>query len=183
MAPLALANLHTKASLSALAGMLLTTPPGTYETYMAAKYLGETHDPAWFPVLLEFADQHGAWHLADAAQSGGETAVPALLARLKSSDPNIRNSAINALGYTGSRAAVPILINLLAPSFTENAAVDTATHANLALAQLTHLSADRNSDGASRANWHARWQQWWLANASSATIYKSGGCPGDKELP
>jgi HEAT repeat protein len=39
-APLALANLSTKASLSALAGMLLHTDPGTYEYMTAAENLG-----------------------------------------------------------------------------------------------------------------------------------------------
>ena len=114
-APLALANLATKASLSALAGMLVTTTPGTYESAMAAQYLGETHDPTWLPVLLEFADQHGAWLLSHAAESGGDAAIPALLARMHSPDPNTQSAAIDALGHTGSRAAVPVLIRMLPP--------------------------------------------------------------------
>jgi hypothetical protein len=62
-APLALANLGTKASLAALAQMLLNSTPGTYEFMTAANDLGKTRDRAWFPLLMEIADQHGAMYL------------------------------------------------------------------------------------------------------------------------
>jgi hypothetical protein len=57
-APLALANLTTKTSVAALAQMLVTTEPGSHENMMAAEKLAEIHDPAWFPLLLRYADQH-----------------------------------------------------------------------------------------------------------------------------
>jgi hypothetical protein len=69
----------------------------------AAENLGKTHDPAWFPLLLEVADQHGAMYLSYAAESGGDAAMTALLARLRSPDPNTLGAVINALGNTGSR--------------------------------------------------------------------------------
>jgi HEAT repeat protein len=47
-APLALANLSTKASRAALAQMLLDTNPGTYEFMKAAENLGKTHDRPGF---------------------------------------------------------------------------------------------------------------------------------------
>ena len=85
-APLALANLSTKASLSALAQMLLHTEPGTYEYMTAAQKLARTHDPAWFPLLLEVTNQHGDMYLRYAAESGGDAAISVLLARLQTAD-------------------------------------------------------------------------------------------------
>jgi hypothetical protein len=180
-APLALANLATKTSLSALAQMLLYTEPGTYEYMTAAEKLGQTHDPAWLPLLLEVADQHGAMYLSYAAESGGDAAIPALLVRLRHHNPNTRNAAIYALGRTGSRAAVPLLINLLGLQANPNEGdgKDTAISANVALRQLTHIYAEQGSGGEAIPSW----QQWWRTSGSSATIYRPGECVADAKLP
>ena len=171
-APLALANFATKTSLSALAQMLLYTEPGTYEYMTAAENLGQTHDPAWLPLLLEVADQHGAMYLSYAAESGGDAAIPALLVRLRHHNPNTRNAAIYALGRTGSRAAVPLLINLLGLQANPNEGdgKDIAISANVALRQLTHIYAEQGSGGEAIPSWQSRWQQWWRTSGSSATI-------------
>jgi hypothetical protein len=184
-APLALANLATKTSLSALAQMLLYTEPGTYEYMTAAEKLGQTHDPAWLPLLLEVADQHGAMYLSYAAESGGDAAIPALLVRLRHHNPNTRNAAIYALGRTGSRAAVPLLINLLGLQANPNEGdgKDTAISANVALRQLTHIYAEQGSGGEAIPSWQSRWQQWWRTSGSSATIYRPGECVADAKLP
>jgi hypothetical protein len=181
-APLALANLSTKASLSALAQMLLHTEPGTYEYMKAAQKLAWTHDPTWFPLLLEVANQHGDIYLRYAAESGGDAAISVLLARLRTTDRNNRSSVIFALGDTGSRAAVPILIQLLDSHGNENGRND-AIEANVALQQLTHLYAEQGPDGSLIPTWHNRWQQWWLTSGSSATIYKPADCVADTKLP
>ncbi len=165
-APLALANLWTKASLAAPAQMLRDSQPGTYESMMAAERLGETHDPAWLQPLLEDADQHGVMYLAYAAESGGDAAIPALLVRLHSQDPGIRDAAIYALGSTGSPVAVPVLLSLLGGQGDPN----TAITANVALMRFTHC-------------WQSRWQRWWCASGSSATIYRPGACVEDVKLP
>jgi hypothetical protein len=184
-APLALANLATKASLAALAQMLLSTKPGTYEYMAAAEKLGRTHDPAWLPLLLEVADQHGTMYLSYAAESGGDAAIPALLARLHSHDPNIRDAAIYALGRTGSRAAIPLLINFLGVQTNQKTGngESAAISANAALMQLTHVYAEQGSDGNAIPSWQRRWQQWWLTSGSSATIYRPGECVADVKLP
>ena len=184
-APLALANLATKTSLSALAQMLLDTEPGTYEYMTAAEKLGQTHDPAWLPLLLEVADQHGAMYLSYAAESGGDAAIPALLVRLRHHNPNTRNAAIYALGRTGSRAAVPLLINLLGLQANPNEGdgKNTAISANVALRQLTHIYAEQGSGGEAIPSWQSRWQQWWRTSGSSATIYRPGECVADAKLP
>jgi hypothetical protein len=178
-APLALANLGTKASLAALAQMLRDSQPGTYESMMAAEKLGQTHDPAWLPLLLEVADQHGGQYLANAAESGGDAAIPALLVRLHSQDPGIRNAAIYAFGSTGSRAAVPVLLSLLGGQGDR----DTAIYANVALMRLTHFYAEQGVDGDAIPSWQGRWQRWWLASGASATIYRPGACAEDVKLP
>jgi len=184
-APLALANLATKTSLSALAQMLLDTEPGTYEYMTAAEKLGQTHDPAWLPLLLEVADQHGAMYLSYAAESGGDAAIPALLVRLRHHNPNTRNAAIYALGRTGSRAAVPLLINLLGLQANPNEGdgKNTAISANVALRQLTHIYAEQGSGGEAIPSWQSRWQQWWRTSGSSATFYRPGECVADAKLP
>jgi HEAT repeat protein len=183
-APLALANLSTKTSLSALAQMLLHTDPGTYEFMTAAQKLGRTHDPSWFPVLLAVAEQDGAMYLSHAAESGGETAIPALLDRLGSMDTNTRNAAIYALGHTDSRASVPILISLLGSQASpmEDAQNETMS-ANAALQQLTHFYAEAGANRELISSWHRRWQQWRLASGASANIYKPGECVADTLLP
>ncbi|HEY6412312.1 MAG TPA: HEAT repeat domain-containing protein [Edaphobacter sp.] len=182
-APLALANLSTKASLAALAHMLLDTNPGTYEFMKAAEYLGKTHDPAWFPLLLEVADQHGAMYLFYAAESGGDTAIPALLARLHTSDANTRSAAINALGNTGSRAVVPLLISLLDPQAKDEDGRNNSISAMVALRKLTHVYAEQDPDGTSIPNLRNRWQSWWLNFGPTVTIYKPDACVADTKLP
>jgi HEAT repeats len=182
-APLALANLSTKASLAALAQMLLGTNPGTYEYIKAAENLGKTHDPVWFPLLLEVADQHGPMYLSYAAESGGEVAIPALLARLHTPDANTRGAVINALGNTGSRAAVPLLIGIFGPQAQDEDGRNTAISVNVALRQLTHVYAEQDSGGTSIPSWHSRWQNWWLTSGPTAAIYKPGECVADTKLP
>jgi HEAT repeats len=182
-APLALANLSTKASLAALARMLLDTNPGSYEYMKAAESLGKTHDPAWFPLLLEVADQHGAMYLSYAAESGGEVAISALFARLHTPDANTRSAVIIALGNTGSRTAVPLLIGLLGPQAQDEDGRNTAISVNAALRQLTHVYAEQDSGGTSISSWHNRWQNWWLTSGPTAAIYKPGECVTDTKLP
>jgi len=151
----------------------------------AAQNLGKTHDPAWFPLLLEVADQHGAMYLSYAAESGGEGAISTLLARLHSPEPNTRSAAIYALGQTGSRAAVPLLINLLMSQGDQKDAdrQNAAITANGALMQLTHVYAEQGSDGTSIPSLYARWQEWWRTSGPTATIYRPGECVVDTKLP
>jgi hypothetical protein len=184
-AGLALANLSTKASLAALAQMLLDNNPGTYEYMTAAENLGKTHDPAWFPLLLEVADQHGAMYISYAAESGGDAAMTALLAPSALSRSQHSWRCDQRLGHTGSRTAVPVLISLLgaqAHQKDENGR-NAAIFANAALRQLTHVYAEQGSGGASIPSWHSRWQNWWLTSGPTASIYKPDDCVADTKLP
>jgi len=183
--PLALSNLATTASLAALAKMLISTESGSYESISAADYLGRTHDSNWLPLLLSVADRQGSMYLAYAAESGGEAALPALLARLHSTEHGTRNAAIYALGHTGSRAAIPLLISLLSvrTDETEKDGFDDAATANAALQELTHFYIDRSQSDTSVDSWHRRWQQWWVASGLHAPLYRPGECAENKELP
>ncbi len=183
-ATLALANLATKASLSTLAEMLIHADTGTYESMSAAEYLGRTHDPIWLPVLLAVADQHGAMYLRYAAESGGETAIPALATRLSTTTPDGRSNAIFALGQTGSRTAIPMLIYFLKTSVSSDGegSNDEASAANAALMQLTHHYFEGQPE-----SWvdvaHQRWQRWWLTSGQDAKIYRPGECVPDTPIP
>jgi HEAT repeat protein len=79
-------------------------------------------------------------YLSYAAESGGDVAIPAILVRLRDHNPNTRHAAIYALGRTGSRAAVPLLINLLElqASPNEGDGKDIAISANVALRIVCH---------------------------------------------
>ena len=183
-APLALSNLATKASLSALAQMLLHTPPGSYEYMSAAEALGRTRDPLWFRLLLEVADQHGAMYLGYAAESGGAAAIPALVARFHNPGSDTRANVISALGRTGTRAAAPFLIGLLNGNTTDGDERNVVIGANLALRELTHVYADPVSVE-DMTTWQRRWQQWWFTAGSTAPIYtaRRGDCVSDTKLP
>ncbi len=182
-APLALANLNTKASLAALAEMLVQNKPGSYEFSMAASLLGKTHDPVWLPLLLEVADQHGGMYLRYAAQSGGDSAIPALLARVRSRDEGVRNAAISALGEIGSRAAIPILIGFLGVRGSPNDEMDhgLARSAESALMELTHVHAD--STVANDPQIQSRWQHWWFTSGATAEVYRPEDCAAYTKLP
>jgi hypothetical protein len=181
-APLALSNLSTKASSAALAQMLVDDKPGSYESMTAAEGLGKTHDPAWLPILLEASDQHNSMYLRYAADSGGDAAIAPLLTRLHT--PTTRSSAIFALGYTGSRAAIPILISLLSTQANPDEETRNVTlTASTALRQLTHLYPEQDGGAAPISTWHNRWQNWWVTFGQTATIYKPEDCVADTKLP
>lgn len=184
-APLALASLSAQTSLSANAEMLVHSEPGTYESIGAAQYLGQTHDPKWLSALINAADRRGAMYLPFAAQSGGEAAVPALVARLNNTKSGIQRSAIFALGDTGSRAAVPLLISLLKTSVSSNGEIsmDEAASAKAALQQLTHHYVQQPIPEFWVALARQRWQQWWLTSGQDAKTYRPDECVADTQLP
>ena len=184
-APQALATLATERSLAALAKMLTRTEPGTYNSGIAADYLGKTHDPKWLPALLDFADRQGATYLSDAAQAGGEAAIPVLLARMNSTDPAVRSNLTFALAYTGSRAVIPLLISQIKTHTSSNGetSTDEASTANEALKQLTHRYIEGPLDDPWVDRARERWQQWWLTSGQDAKTYKPGECVPDTPLP
>jgi hypothetical protein len=179
-APLAFHRLNTSRSLGALAKMLDTTKPGTYEHLEAADFLGQTGDPKWFPKLLKIAQENSkiANYVDDAAKSGGNKMVPVLLSMLGSEDTEFaRPNVVSAFGYTGSRSAVPILLNLL-----RSAETGTAERALYGLRQLTHRDIGGNRWFDNPQAQYPAWVRWWNAEGSSAPIYKATECGEVKPL-
>jgi hypothetical protein len=111
-------------------------------------------------------------------------AIPALLARMNSAKPGVRGSAIYALGSTGSREAVPLLISLLnvSPFPNEKASMEETASANAALQQLTHHYLPRPLPEAWVDSARQRWQEWWLDSGQEAKIYRPGECAPDTPL-
>ena len=179
-APLAFHRLNTPASLAALARMLDTTQPGTYEHMKADDFLGATEDPKWFRLLLDVAQKNPkiANYFANAAESGGEQILPVLLSMLQSADIEFtRSIAISTFGYTGSRSAVPVLLGLL-----RSPDPGTAQRALYRLRQLTHrdIGGDRWFDNPQSQ--YSVWINWWNAEGASAPIYKPTECGEVKPL-
>jgi hypothetical protein len=173
-APLAFHRLNTPASPGALARMLDTTDPGTSEHMQAAQFLAETGDPKWFPILLRVAEKNlkNGNYVYDAAEAGGDQMLPVLLSMLQSSDTeSTRPIAISALGYTGSRAAIPTLLGLL-----KSDEPGTAERALYALRQLTHRDVGGNHWFDNPQSQYPAWLNWWNANGASAPVYKATEC-------
>lgn len=173
-APKALFRLNTAKSLAALGDLFVHSEPGIYESMESARYLAATGDPKWFPLLSSFAKEHTkiANYVDDAAQSGGEQAIPLLLELSRSSDKQF--TAINgmqALGSTGSRAAVPLLIE-----FLKSPDSDTAQRALQSLRQLTHVSFSGEHWWEHPQSQYKQWRSWWNKNGGTAPIYKATEC-------
>jgi hypothetical protein len=179
--PLAFHKLNTARSMSAMAELLVNSKPGTYEHMESARYLAESGDPQWFPLLLEVARKNAriSNYVADAAQSGGEQALPFLVELTRSPDKEFSVlNAVMALGYTGSRAAVPILLELLR---SPEAAI--SQRALGGLRQLTHVRLQSDPWGENSQAQYGRWAQWWARSQSTARIYKPTECADFASLP
>jgi HEAT repeat protein len=172
-APLALHRLNTERSMAAMAELLRRAEPGTYEHMKSADYLAESGDQQWFPLLLEVAQKNariGSYD-DDAAELGGDRMLPALVALANSPDKEFtRINAVTAMGSTGSRTAIPILLDFLRSPDT-----DVADRARYALRVLTHRTAsdDQNENPQSQ---YPKWSQWWAHEGVTARIYKATEC-------
>jgi HEAT repeat protein len=178
-APLAFHRLNTKRSIAALAGLLKKTEPGMYEHLESAKYLADSNDLQWFPLLLEIAQKNAriANYVDDAARLGGDKMLPALMSLSSSPDKEFtRVNAVTAIGYTGARAAVPVLLEYLRSSDK-----GIAERALYGLRLLTHRTEDAGSE--TPGSEYPAWAAWWAREGSSAPIYKSTDCGDFVPLP
>ena len=172
-APLALHNLNTPRSLSAMAELMTKSELGGYENMESARYLAETGDPQWFPLLRQLGLQRPevSNYLTYAAESGGDDAVPLLLELLDSPDVEyIRLNAIAALGDTDSRAAVPVLLGLL-----RDATDGVSQRALGALQTLTHRRGSERYSEHPQSQ-YVEWSQWWSREGKVAPIFKAKDC-------
>ena len=172
-APLAFHQLNTPRSMKALADLLKKTEVGSYEHIKSADYLAESGDPQWFPLLEDLAKKHAqiSNYVDDAAELGGDRMLPTLISLMGSPDKeSTRINAVTAMGSTGSRTAVPILLDLLKSSDT-----DIADRARYGLRLLTHRTASDDQSESPQSQ-YPKWSQWWAREGVSAPIYKAAEC-------
>jgi len=167
-APLALHRLNSPRSLQAMADLVSSEP----SIQDAARYLAETSDEKWYPVLRNAAVKNGKI-VSDpdyAAELGGVKMLPVLVSLEK--NPDSRLQAVMAMGSTGSREAIPILIELLKSPDPE-----ISWGAYYSLYELTHRSDSLESQD----NFHgdaqyAKWTEWWNRDGATAPIFKTSNC-------
>lgn|SRR6266436_3455321 len=95
-------------------------------------------------------------------------------------DEYSRFNAVSALGYTGSRAAVLVLLGLL-----RSPDPDLGGYAVSALRQQTHRSAVDELWSENSQSQYSKWVEWWYREGISAHIYiyKATECGEIKLLP
>jgi hypothetical protein len=153
------------------------------EQGLAIKYLAEMGDPTYFPLVLNATQQapletqtriYGTWAVG---QLGGEDALPFLLSESHASTKGQRIQGAVAIGFTASRKAVPILIELL-----QSPEEDIRQVAENGLEMLTHRAATEGDiSSVEPKSLYRTWRNWWGLNNASAQIYDGHAC-GDKLL-
>jgi HEAT repeat protein len=170
--PLAFHRLNTPRSMDAMAELM--QGPVTSEQMEAAHYLALTGNERWYPLLRDAAEKNVriSSYPADAAELGGDTALPMLITLAKSPDREFTGgNAIMAMGSTGSRDAIPVLLEYL-----NSPDVSISDRANYALQLLTHRTAVRDQLNRHRQIESAKWLQWWTREGATAPIYKNTQC-------
>jgi hypothetical protein len=71
--------------LEALADLMKASGPGTFEQLESARYLAETNDQKWYPLLLDAAEKNAVISNdpAYAAELGGAKMLPELVSLAK----------------------------------------------------------------------------------------------------
>ena len=178
-APLAFHRLNTRRSIEVMAHLM--EGPVTNEQIEAAGYLAETHDQSWYPLLRDAAEKNAqiSAYPDYAAELGGEKMLPVLVALEKSPDTKFTHlNAVMAMGSTGSRTALPLLLEQL-----KSPDVDTSDRANYGLQVLTHRTAVRNPQARNREAEYIKWSHWWEREGATAPIYKDTECGEIVPLP
>ena len=176
---LAFHRLNTPRSTNAMAELM--QGPVTNEQIEAAHYLALTGNQKWYPLLRDAAEKNVriSSYPAYAAELGGHKALPMLIALAKSPDREFTGgNAIMAMGSTGSRDAIPVLLDYLT-----SLNVNISDRASYALQLLTHRTAVREEVNRNRRNESDKWSQWWKREGATARIYKDTECGGTIPLP
>jgi hypothetical protein len=172
-----LKKLNTAHSREVLAGIVQTTTGYSYEKEQIIKYLADMGDKRYFPLLLDIAQKQPPNQARDyvlaAARLGGEDAMPFIRSLLADSDPFSHANGVMGLSETGSRSAVPILIETI-----KSPNPDLGTLALTCLRQLTHRSPflDGQIYQQSPSRLYASWMRWWMLNGNSAPVYGPQQC-------
>jgi len=178
-AALAFHRLNTPRSMDAMAKLM--QGPVTSEQMEAAHYLAQSDNLRWYPLLRDAAEKNVriSSYPADAAELGGDKALPMLVVLAKNPDREFTGgNAIMAMGSTGSRDAIPVLLDyLISPD------INISDRANYALQLLTHRTAVRDQLNRDRQTESAKWSQWWKREGATARIYKGTECGEMIPLP
>jgi hypothetical protein len=138
----------------------------------ATTALAKLGDPACCDLMLQLMKE-GQGYTSEVAARGagltcGDRAVPQLASFLRLGPNTFPPFEIAyALGNTKSRAAVPILIDLLG-----NSDVTVRRAASEALYTLTHRPTGEDS-----ASEHQHWISWWALEGKTAQIFDPTECP------
>jgi len=181
---LGLKNLNTARSREELAKIVQRTSEFTQENERAVGYLAQMGDKKYFPLLREIAQKQPPNQARDyvsaAAELGGEDALPFLSGLMSSADPFSQSNGVMGLEKTGSRMAVPLLIETL-----KKTDLDLGKLALIGLTGLTHRTPFTGGRLYNETPWeeYGRWAAWWLANGSSAPVYGPRQCGEIEMLP
>jgi HEAT repeats len=91
--------------------------------------------------------------------------LPELVSLAK--NPQSRLQALMAMGSTGSKDAIPILLELLKDP---DAGVRDCAGSSLRL--LTHRTSTQDSKGSDTRGEYMQWKKWWASEGATAPIYK-----------
>lgn len=176
--PMALHRLNTHRSMEALAQFM--EGPVTGEQIKAARYLAESNDQRWYPLLRDAAEKNAriSNYLIYAAELGGDKMLPLLVALAKTPDTATHLNAVMAMGSTRSRAAIPILLEQL-----KDPDVDISDRASYGLRLLTHRTATQDSPSRNRLAESTKWLSWWKREGATAPIYGDSECGQIVPLP
>jgi hypothetical protein len=172
-----LKKLNTPRSREVLSGIVAATSGYSYEKQQIINYLADMGDKRYFPLLLDIAQKQPPNQARDyvlaAARLCGEDAMPFIKSLLADSDPFSLANGVMALSETGSRSAIPILIESL-----KNPNSDFGALALTGLRQLTHRShfLDGKIYQQSPSRLYASWLRWWMLNGNSAPVYGPQQC-------
>lgn len=174
-----LRNLGTPSAHRALVAFVKNSEPtplfGAYQE--AIRYIGEAGDRNDLDMLLEVAHSNlpesSSRELAieAAGEAGGDDAVPLLARETKNASIDTRQAAVRALYFSGSRKAVPVLIELLRSP--EERVSGTA---EFGLQVLTHRFPAGINAKENPASAYPKWIQWWNTHRDTATIFKYDEC-------
>ena len=178
----ALGRLNTAESRRALAKLIEDRQD--YYSWQAIDALAETRDRTYVPLLAELA-RDPAWQnvaIPALGELGGPGVVPSLAGLIQyplgpPNEPPVQSLAVRGLANTGSREAIPYLIEALRDPLVHQDAVN-------ALEQLTHVVIwDEKSkhwlypqDQVTAEKMAERWRRWWQSTGQKAKLYGPGDC-------
>jgi HEAT repeat protein len=140
----------------------------------AVTALAEVDDPGYCGLMLEVMNARRGYSSSIAARGAGllcgEKALPELIHGLQGTDAIPAYEVAYAFGNTGSRNAVPVLID-----FLRRPDAETRGAAERALATLTH----RIDELVGSEQAYSKWSRYWSLYGKSAQVFRPDECGGE----